>query len=118
MLSPLFASPHGAQSAPRYVSLPPAPLTIRRHEQEAIQTARHSPRGRRLGAAAETAFAQWLDASEVAGLYLDQSKLTMPKPAGQGRGAALFTEARPGGNAQVTACWWVMRSEWEESLVT
>ena len=30
------------------------------------------------GAAAETTFAQWLDASEVAAVYLDQSKLTMP----------------------------------------
>ena len=30
------------------------------------------------GAAAETTFAKWLDASEVAAVYLDQSKLTMP----------------------------------------
>lgn len=30
------------------------------------------------GAAAESAFALWLDASEIAHLYLDQSSLTMP----------------------------------------
>ncbi len=31
------------------------------------------------GAAAELRFGEWLDASEVAGLYIEQSPLTMPK---------------------------------------